>query len=324
MSIVGRPLVPFSSCVRLRGLHTGRYLVRASDLQGGEERIVFVGNLVPDVLDPSDLFNVREALAFCESLSGYFGPAIGGCLTDSRWRDLEGRIRRGLQSGEIVLISGNARRNAPYRVHSAAISRAKGVAWEVYGTAKDFLIVRRGDLLPGEQPARSAEIREIIESLAAPEARMTVQEILKSSRDAGLHPAGAGFASGEKKVAPTGDLRARLEVAFQSGELVLVALKRHAGGGAVVDEAQQESQDTSREAATNTHWIEFRVVDVTTGNPVPDLPLEVILANSSKQKCKTNQDGAIRFDDTTPGDCALLADAKDIRLEEAYAFVAVE
>jgi hypothetical protein len=173
-----------------------------------------VGNLVPDVLAPNDFCRLRQAAAFCESLPGYFGPFGSGHPSDSHWRDLERRIRRALECGEIVLISEDA--------------------------------------------------------------------------------------------------------AFRSGE-------RHAGGGGFSGEAEDEWQgNTTRDAATKIHWIEFRVIDVTTGNPVPGLQLEVTLADASKQKTKTNQAGSIRFDDTTPGDCTLLSSWKDVRLEDVYAFLEIE
>jgi len=193
-------------------------LVRAWDLQGGEERFPFVGNVVPDLLDPNDFFRLQQAAAFCESFAGYFGPVGGGHLLNKDWRDLECRIQRALESGEIALISEDVRQGALNQLASTA-----GSSGASFGKVGD------------ESP-----------------------------------------------------------------------------GGAASD------------GTAKIHWIEFQVVDVTTGNPVPGLQLEVILADASKQKCKTNQDGSIRFDDTTPGTCMLLSNFTEVRLEDAYSFVAVE
>lgn len=198
------------NCLQFRGLSGRRCLVHTRDLVGGEKWLPFPGDVVPEILDPSDLFSVRRALEFCTSLLGYQCPPVGTDSADSHWRDLGAAIRRALESGEIVVI------------------------------------------------AVEPDIRE-------------------------------------------------------------------SGGGAPPVEAADDGQSGgARNATTKSHWIEFQVIDIATSKPIPAVQLEVILADASKQKCKTDGSGSIRFDDTTPGDCTLLCDWKNVRLEDAYALVAVE
>jgi hypothetical protein len=183
--------------------------VRTRDLGRGEERLPFIGDVVPEIFDPADLFSVRRALEFCTLVLDYRCPPVGTDSADSHWRDLAAVIRQALAAGEIAVIA------------------------------------------------------------VEPDPR-------------------------------------------QSG-----------GGAPPADNADDGKSDTTQ-AVTKSHWIEFQVIDIITGKPVPAVQLEVILADASKQKCKTDGSGSIRFDDTTPGDCTLLSDWKDVRLEDAYAFVAVE
>ena len=319
MAMTGRLAPGFSKRVPLKGVHRGRWLVRTRDLQKDEPRVPFAGSIVPDVFDPNDPFSVSEARQFCNLLFASAGPPAGGQLLETGWRDLESTIRRALEHGEIAVVSESAKSEVRYKVTAAATRGSKGHAWHVHGGTHPFLIVQRGDLLPGEQPVHGQELRDVVESLLLPDARTPAAAILSS-----LQNGGAGRQSA------AGDFRARLNAAFQNGALVLVASKRNAGGGgSAADKAADASSsatgaDRSQDASARAHWIEFRVVDITCDQPVPSVPVEVILANGAKDRRQTDADGVIRYDDTTPGDCALRFDWKDVRLENAYLFVSID
>jgi len=326
MAMTGRLAPGFCNRIRLRGLYRGRWLVRSRDLQKDEPRVSFAGSVVPDVFDPNDPFSVSEARQFCNLLFASAGAPAGGQLVGSGWRDLETTIRRALEHGEIAVVSESAksevRSEVRYQVAAAATRRSKGHAWRVHRGTHQFLIVRRGDLLPGEQPVRGQELRDVVESLLAPDARTAAAAILSSLQN-----------GGEGRQAAAGDFRGRLNAAFQSGVLVLVASTRDGGGGgsaagkaadAGASASSASGADRTRDASTKTHWIEFRFIDITCDEPVSGVPVEVILANGAKDQRQTDADGVIRYDDTAQGDCTLRFDWKDVPMENAYSLVSIE
>lgn len=80
-------------------------------------------------------------------------------------------------------------------------------------------------------------------------------------------------------------------------------------------------EPAAREAAPDTTWVEFKVVDDRTNRPIPGVELTIVLPDGTAGAHTTNQEGLITFDPVKPGSCALRTDIEGLRLASALAHV---
>jgi hypothetical protein len=122
------------------------------------------------------------------------------------------------------------------------------------------------------------------------------------------------------------DLLRRVALLLAAGRITLLAASRRgastAGEEAVKRELAKETEKKSSVgAAPKRHWVEFRVVDDKTGNPVKGIELTVKLPDGSIEKRKTDQDGYIEINDTLKGACEVSCETGDEPPSNMYEFV---
>jgi hypothetical protein len=84
-------------------------------------------------------------------------------------------------------------------------------------------------------------------------------------------------------------------------------------GGAEVEPREAEPEQPA--AGPQTSWIKFKVVDDETGEPIPDVKLEVRLPNGNAREYSTRPDGMIEVDEIDPGTCDILKMTDEQALE---------
>ncbi|MBU0994984.1 MAG: LysM peptidoglycan-binding domain-containing protein [Proteobacteria bacterium] len=77
----------------------------------------------------------------------------------------------------------------------------------------------------------------------------------------------------------------------------------------------------AKATARDVHWITFKVLEDTSGMPIPDITLSIKLPGGAKVDKTTNEKGLIEIYDITGGDCEISTDIKNAKLENTLAFV---
>jgi hypothetical protein len=110
-----------------------------------------------------------------------------------------------------------------------------------------------------------------------------------------------------------------------SGRIKLLKQSRdmngNGAGEAVEENAAREAASQFQKPARKTAWVEFRVLDDKTGQPVEGVELTIKLPDGRLERRKTDIGGFIEINDTVEGDCLLNSDLTDAQLSSAYAFV---
>jgi len=76
-------------------------------------------------------------------------------------------------------------------------------------------------------------------------------------------------------------------------------------------------------APAKKHWIEFRLVDDTTGNPIQGVELTIKLPDGSVEKRTTDAGGYVEINDTLKGNCEITVDANEENPSALYEFVRI-
>jgi len=67
--------------------------------------------------------------------------------------------------------------------------------------------------------------------------------------------------------------------------------------------SQDEGEDEQQQNEIETHWIEVKLVDETSGEPIPNARYEIELANGQLRTGRLDDSGMVRLDDIPPGEC---------------------
>ncbi len=73
--------------------------------------------------------------------------------------------------------------------------------------------------------------------------------------------------------------------------------------------------------AKDVNWITFKVLEDTSGMPIPDIMLSIKLPGGATVDKTTNEKGLIEISDINEGDCAINTDIKNAKLENTLAFI---
>jgi len=110
-----------------------------------------------------------------------------------------------------------------------------------------------------------------------------------------------------------------------SGRIRLLKQSRGMNGNGAGEAAEEnvapEALSKSQMAAKKTAWVEFRVINEETGQPVEEVELTIKLPDGRVERRKTDIGGYIEINDTVEGNCLVNSDVTDAQLSNAYAFV---
>lgn len=85
----------------------------------------------------------------------------------------------------------------------------------------------------------------------------------------------------------------------------------------------EAAEPAEEEVSTRLAWIAVKVVDHKTGQPIPEVELEVTLPDDSVRKGRTNGAGELRVDGIPSGVCGVTCPVKGIRWARTLEFVTV-
>ena len=171
--------------------------------------------------------------------------------------------------------------------------------WEVSGRSGTALIAKKSDLLPGEPTEEpQAAVFYIDRWLANPKEKAALVEMYKS-----IH----GF--GDSAWGAPSILKAKIEAAFESRELVMLRQTHGAAGGGGGGGKKKPSSGAGKAAAPLTPkkpektWVRFRLLDED-GEPIDEEPCEMVDSNGTQRKAKLDKDGCIYIPSIlNPGEC---------------------
>jgi hypothetical protein len=111
-----------------------------------------------------------------------------------------------------------------------------------------------------------------------------------------------------------------------SGRLKLLrscqVLGAHRGGEeGVTEKAAKKAGAISAGPESRKHWVELRIVDDATGQPVPGVELVIKVPGGSFEQYTTDADGYVEINDILKGDCEVTCDSTDARLSNTLAYV---
>ncbi|MBP1597387.1 MAG: hypothetical protein H6Q05_2764 [Acidobacteria bacterium] len=113
-----------------------------------------------------------------------------------------------------------------------------------------------------------------------------------------------------------------------SGRIRILRSHQFSGGTAAEALAAQKSEAEAKAPAPaappKKHWIEFKVVDDLTGEPVQGLELTIKLPDGGVEKRTTDAGGFVEVVDILKGDCEISVDPGDTGNTAAYEFVRTE
>jgi hypothetical protein len=146
------------------------------------------------------------------------------------------------------------------------------------------------------EPAQMAILRDLAEGHSCNTHRLTTDEILKICA-----------------------------LQLVNGRIRLLNQSRGRNGNGVGEAAEEnvahEAPSKSQAAARKTAWVEFRVIDDETGQPVEAVELTIKLPDGRVEKSKTDMGGYIEINDTVEGNCLVNSDITEAQLSNAYGFV---
>jgi hypothetical protein len=84
---------------------------------------------------------------------------------------------------------------------------------------------------------------------------------------------------------------------------------------------QQQAAGAAGITAMKTTWVEFRVLDDGTGQPVEGVELIIRLPDGRTERRTTDAGGFVEYNDTLDGECRVSCDLSDARLPATFNFV---
>jgi hypothetical protein len=96
-------------------------------------------------------------------------------------------------------------------------------------------------------------------------------------------------------------------------------------GEALSSRKKEEEEGLSAQQARvpKKHWVEFRVVDDKTGDPIEGVQLTVRMPDGSTEIQTTDAGGYVEFVEILKGECFVTCDMTDARLSNSFQFVRV-
>ena len=112
-----------------------------------------------------------------------------------------------------------------------------------------------------------------------------------------------------------------------NGRVKVLRSRRFSGGRASPDALGPKKADAVQAAKTTAKpkaWIEFKVVDDKTGEPVPGVELTIKLPDGSVEKRTTDAGGYVEVNDTLKGNCEVSCEIAGAESQTVYEFVRVD
>ena len=113
-----------------------------------------------------------------------------------------------------------------------------------------------------------------------------------------------------------------------SGRIRILRSHEFSGGAAAealaAQKSAEEAKTPSPAAPPKKHWIEFKVVDDVTGEPVKDLEITIKLPDGGVEKRTTDAGGFVEVNDILKGDCEISIDPGGTGSPAVYEFVRAE
>jgi hypothetical protein len=125
------------------------------------------------------------------------------------------------------------------------------------------------------------------------------------------------------------ELLARVAGLLVNGRIKILRTYLPAGSGTGQEPARQAGTPPAKAPAGiapgKKHWVEFRLVDDSTGDPIPGVELTIKLPDGSIEKRTTDAGGYVEVNDTLKGDCEISVEIKkDDDPSVLYEFVRME
>ena len=179
-----------------------------------------------------------------------------------------------------------------------ALQRQRRRTWR-FG---QFIIVRRAELLPGEQEERVPIERHLDLWLRDPLLASTLAEMLSHTSAASMNSVSGGPLHRRQW------LRDGVLEAFRRRELVLLQWLKPAGGTAVpvqpVETQAAMPKPVPAKPEVEKTWVEFRLVDQK-GKPVPGARYRMKITDGSVRTGSLDVNGSVRVPGLYPGMCEI-------------------
>jgi hypothetical protein len=112
-----------------------------------------------------------------------------------------------------------------------------------------------------------------------------------------------------------------------NGRARILRSHRFTGGKLATDSEESKKAEaamaSSGVAPKQKHWIEFRVIDDKTGEPIQGVELTIKLPDGSVEKRTTDAGGYVEINNKLKGDCEVSCEFSELQLPTVYEFVRV-
>jgi hypothetical protein len=124
------------------------------------------------------------------------------------------------------------------------------------------------------------------------------------------------------------EMLARLGGLLVSGRVKILRSYQSGRSAAAQELASEKKSAPAAKASTGVapakkHWVEFRLVDDTTGDPIQGVELTIKLPDGSIEKRTTDAGGYVEINDTLKGNCEISVDVNEENPSALYEFVRI-